>query len=109
VRPRNALCANDRFYVGESLVLQLHAWDKEDHPNLINRDAAPVGHGVLVWFEVDDFTAVVARATQLRADVLLAPFVNENAQHNEIFSNSSLTLSSPRRTDMRMRSTLRRR
>ena len=75
----------DRVYVGESLVLQLHAWDKEDHPNLINRDAAPVGHGVLVWFEVDDFTAVVARATQLRADVLLAPFVNENAQHNEIW------------------------
>jgi hypothetical protein len=32
-----------RIYVGGQLVLQLHAWDEEDHPNLIHPDpeAAP--------------------------------------------------------------------
>src|SRR5262245_60540205 len=51
-----------RLYAGDSLVMQLHAWDEEDHPNLVDRDRAPVGHGVLLWFEVDDFDAAVARA-----------------------------------------------
>jgi hypothetical protein len=39
------------------MLLQLHAWDEEDHPNLVNADAAPPGHGVLLWFQVDDFDA----------------------------------------------------
>jgi hypothetical protein len=43
------------------LLLQLHAWDADDHPNLINADAAPPGRGVLLWFQVDDFDAVVER------------------------------------------------
>jgi len=40
---------------GGELILQLHAWDEEAHPNLINADAAPPGHGVLLWFEVGNF------------------------------------------------------
>jgi hypothetical protein len=48
--------------VSGHLVLQLHAWDEEQHPNLVNADAAPSGHGVLLWFEVDDFDAGVERA-----------------------------------------------
>jgi catechol 2,3-dioxygenase-like lactoylglutathione lyase family enzyme len=47
------------------LILQLHAWDEEHHPNLVNADAAPCGHGVLLWFE--------------------EPHVNPNAGHREIW------------------------
>ena len=67
------------------LVLQLHAWDEENHPNLINADAAPPGHGVLLWFEVGDFDAAVARARSLKAEVIEEPHVNPNAGHREMW------------------------
>jgi catechol 2,3-dioxygenase-like lactoylglutathione lyase family enzyme len=67
------------------LILQLHAWDKEDHPNLVNAAAAPPGHGVLLWFEVDDFDAAVKRARSLRAQVVEEPHVNPQAQHREMW------------------------
>ncbi len=75
----------DRLLSGGSLVLQLHAWDEEDHPNLVNADAAPVGHGVLLWFEVDDFDAAVERARSLKATVVEEPHVNPAPQHREMW------------------------
>ena len=69
----------------DQLVLQLHAWDEEHHPNLVNRDAAPCGHGVLLWFEVDDFDAAVGRARSSHAQVVEEPHVNPNAGHREIW------------------------
>jgi len=74
-----------RIYVGEDLVLQLHAWDEEDHPNLVNRDEARPGHGVLIWFELDDFDAAVARARELRAEVVEEPHVNPAPRHREMW------------------------
>jgi hypothetical protein len=67
------------------LLLQLHAWDKEDHPNLVNPAAAPVGHGVVLWFQVEDFDATVKRAHGLSAEVIEGPFVNPAPQHREIW------------------------
>jgi catechol 2,3-dioxygenase-like lactoylglutathione lyase family enzyme len=75
----------DRMQRGGELILQLHAWDKEDHPNLINADAAPPGHGVLLWFEVGDFDEVVERARALRAQVILEPHINPNPKHREMW------------------------
>src|ERR1700691_1140436 len=60
----------DRLLNDGRMILQLHAWDEEDHPNLVNADAAPVGHGVLLWFEVDDFDAAVERARSIQAEVI---------------------------------------
>ena len=74
-----------RLLHGGSLVLQLHAWDEEDHPNLVNADAAPVGHGVLLWFEIDDFDAAVKRARSLGATVVEEPHVNPAPQHREMW------------------------
>jgi catechol 2,3-dioxygenase-like lactoylglutathione lyase family enzyme len=74
-----------RLYAADVLVLQLHAWDEEDHPNLVGADAAPHGHGVLVWFEVDDFDAAVARARTLDAEILMEPFVNPAPGHRELW------------------------
>ncbi len=75
----------DRIMCSGKLVLQLHAWDEEDHPNLVNRDAAPVGHGVVLWFQVDDFDVAVERARGLRAEVIQGPFVNPAPQHRELW------------------------
>jgi predicted enzyme related to lactoylglutathione lyase len=58
------------------MVLQLHAWDEESHPNLVNRTAAPPGHGVLLWFRVEDFEAAAARARSLGAEVVEDAHVN---------------------------------
>lgn len=75
----------DRLLSGETLVLQLHRWDAEDHPNLTQPDRAPHGHGVLLWFEVDDFDAAVDRARRLDAKVIEEPHVNPAPQHREIW------------------------
>jgi catechol 2,3-dioxygenase-like lactoylglutathione lyase family enzyme len=75
----------DRVYSSGRLILQLHAWDEEDHPNLVNPNAAPPGHGVLLWFQVDDFDSTVDRARDLGAEVLLDPHFNPAPQHREIW------------------------
>lgn len=75
----------DRLYAGDRLILQLHSWDDEDHPNLVDRDLAPRGHGVLLWFEVADFDAAVLRARKLNAEVLQEPHVNPAPRHREIW------------------------
>ena len=75
----------DRMQCAGELILQLHAWDKEDHPNLINADAAPPGHGVLLWFEVGNFDEVVERARASHAQVILEPHINPNPKHREMW------------------------
>jgi catechol 2,3-dioxygenase-like lactoylglutathione lyase family enzyme len=75
----------ERLMSGESLVLQLHRWDDEEHPNLMGADRAPHGHGVLLWFEVDDFDAAVDRARRLGARIIEEPHVNPAPQHREIW------------------------
>jgi catechol 2,3-dioxygenase-like lactoylglutathione lyase family enzyme len=75
----------ERISSSGRLILQLHAWDAEDHPNLINRSAAPPGHGVLLWFQVDDFDFVVGRARALGAEIVLEPHFNPAPQHREMW------------------------
>ena len=75
----------DRISHFGRLLLQLHAWDAEEHPNLVNADAAPPGHGVLLWFQVDDFDSVVERARGLGAEIVEEPRVNPAPRHREIW------------------------
>jgi hypothetical protein len=54
------------------LVLQLHHFAVEDHHGPIgDPNDRPYGNGVLLWFEVDDFDAAMARASALAAEVVL--------------------------------------
>jgi catechol 2,3-dioxygenase-like lactoylglutathione lyase family enzyme len=54
------------------LVLQLHSFGVEHHHGRIgNRDDKPYGNGVLLWFEVNDFDAIVERSAEMRVDVVL--------------------------------------
>jgi hypothetical protein len=75
----------DRILCAGHPILQIHAWDEEDHPNLVNPDLAPPGHGVLLWFEVDDFGATVERARSLHAQVIEEPHFNPQAAHMEMW------------------------
>jgi catechol 2,3-dioxygenase-like lactoylglutathione lyase family enzyme len=75
----------DRIWRSGRLLLQLHAWDVEDHPNLVNANAAPPGHGIVLGFQVDDFDAVVGRARRLRAEIIEEPHINPAPQHREMW------------------------
>jgi hypothetical protein len=75
----------ERISSSGRLILQLHAWDEENHPNLVNANAAPAGHGVLLWFQVDDFDEVVKRARLLAAEIIEEPHVNPRPQHREMW------------------------
>ena len=75
----------DRISHSGKLLLQLHAWDAEDHPSLVDADAARAGHGVVLWFQVDDFDSAVERARGLDAEIIEGPYVNPAPQHREIW------------------------
>ena len=75
----------DRLWSSGRMVLQLHAWDEENHPNLVNRVAAPPGHGVLLWFMVEDFDAAVERARSLGAEVIEDAHINPAPNQWEIW------------------------
>ena len=61
------------------------AWDEENHPNLVNANAAPPRHGVLLWFQVDDFDSVMERASASRTEIFEEPHVNPGPQHREMW------------------------
>jgi hypothetical protein len=75
----------DRISQFGQLLLQLHAWDAEDHPNLVNAAAAPLAHGVVLWFQVEDFDSVMERVSRLSAEIVEGPFVNPAPQHREVW------------------------
>jgi catechol 2,3-dioxygenase-like lactoylglutathione lyase family enzyme len=66
----------ERLVAGDALILQLHRWEVEHGHGAIGDPAIAHGNGVLLWFEVDDFDAAVARAGVLGAEVVLAPHRN---------------------------------
>jgi catechol 2,3-dioxygenase-like lactoylglutathione lyase family enzyme len=69
----------------DGLILQLHAWDVDHHHGPMGDPRLPLGNGVLLWFEVDDFDAAVARAHELKARVIRDVHVNPNPQHRELW------------------------
>ncbi len=75
----------DRISCSGRLLLQLHAWDEEDHPNLVNANAAPIGHGVVLWFQLDDFDRAIERIHGLGAEIIEGPFINPAPGHREIW------------------------
>jgi catechol 2,3-dioxygenase-like lactoylglutathione lyase family enzyme len=79
----------DRISCSGRLLLQLHAWDQEGHPNLVDADAAQPAHGVVLWFQVDDFEAAVERVRRLGAEILDEPHVNPAPRHKEIWLRDS--------------------
>jgi catechol 2,3-dioxygenase-like lactoylglutathione lyase family enzyme len=67
------------------LVLQLHELDVDEHPHLVRPDLGLGGNGVALWFEADDYPAIVARISRTNANVVEDDHVNPNAHHREIW------------------------
>ena len=53
------------------LIMQLHAWDVMHDHGAIGDPKLPPGNGVLIWIEIDDFDAALARANELKPEVVL--------------------------------------
>ena len=66
----------ERLVSDDELIMQLHNWEVEHDHGAIGDPHKPNGNGVLLWFEIEDFDAAVARATELRAEIVLAPHRN---------------------------------
>ena len=75
----------DRVTSSGQLILQIHAWDEENHPNLVNANAAPPGHGVLLWFQVHDFDSAVKRARALGTEIIQEPLFTPAPRHREMW------------------------
>ncbi len=75
----------NRLLCGGEVMLQLHSWDDETHPNLMHADKAPVGHGVLLWFVVDDFDNVARRVNNSDAEIVEGVHVNPGPKNREIW------------------------
>ena len=69
--------AHEQLVSDGQLVLQLHSFEVEHHHGRIgNRDDRPYGNGVLLWFEVDDFNAVVKRTAEMGVQIVMPPHRN---------------------------------
>ena len=75
----------ERLVTGDSLILQLHRWDVEHDHGPIGDPSVKHGNGVLLWFEIDDFDAAVARATEMDAEVVRPRHRNPRPNHWEIW------------------------
>jgi catechol 2,3-dioxygenase-like lactoylglutathione lyase family enzyme len=62
----------ERLVIGGRLILQLHSFEVDHHHGPFgDKHDKPYGNGVLLWFEVDDFDAALARAISMGADIVL--------------------------------------
>ena len=64
--------AYERLVWQGQLVLQLHNFEVEhDHGRIGDSTDRPYGNGTLLWFEVEDFDAVVQRAMEMKVDIVM--------------------------------------
>ena len=66
-----------------TVLLCLHLWSAHEHPSLRGPDVATPGHGLLLFFRVDDFDATLDRARALVARLEEEPHVNPNTGTRE--------------------------
>ena len=53
------------------LILQLHRADAAHYHGRIGDPTFPYGNGVLLWFEIDDLDAALARAEAMKVEIVL--------------------------------------
>ncbi len=73
----------EQLLLDGEIVMQLHDDKPDDAHSALADLSAPVGNGVLLWFEVEDFGAVVERARALDAPIDRDPHINPNAKQQE--------------------------
>ncbi len=67
----------ERLVWNGELIMQLHSFESDhEHGAIGSRDHKPYGNGVLLWFEVDDFDALLDRAAEMGVSIVLPRFRN---------------------------------
>lgn len=66
-----------------AVLLCLHQWGDHEHPTLMSRADATPGHGLLLFFRVDDFDLSLQRARALVARFEEEPHVNPSTGTRE--------------------------
>jgi len=62
----------DQLVDGTTLVMKVHKDDEADHHGRLGEVGRPLdAHGVLLWFEVDNFDSVEERAHSMGVEVVL--------------------------------------
>ena len=69
--------------VDGTVLLCLHRWGEHGHPTLLNPDHTPPGHGLLLYFLVDDYEMALQRARKLVAHFDEDPHLNPATQTEE--------------------------
>jgi catechol 2,3-dioxygenase-like lactoylglutathione lyase family enzyme len=76
--------AYEQLVSNGQLILQLHSFEVEhDHVPIGNPNDRPYGNGVLLWFEADDFEAVVQRSAEMNVEIVMPRYRNLPANHWE--------------------------
>jgi hypothetical protein len=83
------------------LILQLHRWDVGHDHGPIGDATVKAGNGLLLWFEINDFDAAVARVTELKAEIVRGPLDHAGVSQMEIWLKDldgyTVVISSPYR------------
>lgn len=66
-----------------TVLLCLHKWGAHEHPTLNSPDRAEPGNGLLLFFRVDDFDEVLARARVLVSQLEEEPQTNSATRTRE--------------------------
>ncbi|MBB3139797.1 VOC family protein [Halomonas organivorans] len=78
----DSACAQLRLPGTKTTLLQLQLWNGLDHPGLEASFAGP-GHGVLLWFEVEDFDDALDRAREMDAWIVREPAISAHTRRRE--------------------------
>jgi len=69
--------------VDGTVLICLHEWGAHEHPSLSSPDRAAPGNGLLLFFRVDDYEAVLKRARGLVSRLEQEPERNPNTRTME--------------------------
>lgn len=74
----------EKIMFGETSVLQIHAQEAPEHPEMW-KSGGENGNGIVLWFRTDDFVDTVSRIRQAGAKIVEEPQINPNSRMVEIW------------------------
>ncbi|QIS24460.1 VOC family protein [Nocardia terpenica] len=75
----------EQLVIDGQIIMQLHQLDCGHHHGTIGDPHLPVGNGIALWFEADDFDAAVRRIKNFDASITTDVHTNPNSGHREIW------------------------
>ncbi|MFE3229452.1 VOC family protein [Nocardia sp. NPDC059228] len=75
----------EQLIVDGQMIMQLHQFECGHHHGTIGDPDLPVGNGVALWFEVDDFEGTVRRIQEASAQIVTGVHTNPNSGRREVW------------------------